>query len=144
MKKHIKKKMKIFLWGKIKKIKLPNVSWFVFAVCILLVMMMIFPSFFHRLPVYDYYIAENELPYELQIYGSINYEENEEIYISIGGFKQKVDRSGEYSLNFVSNDKEKISVCIIDKQGELLDYFLFSMENNQWSKKFDCTIHGGN
>ena len=136
--------MKIFLWGKIKKIKLPNVSWFVFAVCILLVMMMIFPSFFHRLPVYDYYIAENELPYELQIYGSINYEENEEIYISIGGFKQKVDRSGEYSLNFVSNDKEKISVCIIDKQGELLDYFLISMENNQWSKKFDCTIHGGN
>ena len=134
-KKYRWKKTKIMLKGIIRKARIPNISWFVFGICIFLLAMLLMPKVFHRSPLLDFFIAE--------ISGEILTDELEDIYISIGGFSERIDETGEYRLSFISGKKDNIPICITNKEGELLIYQLISFQNNQWSIRVDFDMSRG-
>ncbi len=136
------KKIILMLKSSVKRMHKPNVSWFVFLLCILLMLMLLFPRFFQRVPIYEVLNSEMNIPYELRIHGNISLNENLTVYIHIGGYKEEVSGDGEYSLSFLSNCKGMIPVCITDKKGELLDFFVISFAQNEWSKEKNIYIGG--
>lgn len=136
MKKSYKlKKIIIMLKKSAKKIHKPNISWLIFGLCIVLMLMLMFPCVFQRSPIYSVLNHELNLPYELQIRGEVVLKENIAVYLNIGGYKVLVSDNGEYSLKFLSASKDMIPVCITDKEGEILDFFVISFDYDEWIKE---------
>lgn len=129
------KKTIIMLKRSAKKIHTPNISWFIFGLCIVLMLMLMFPHVFQRAPIYSVLNHELNLPYELQIRGNVVLKENSVVYIHIGGYKVLVSDNGEYSLKFLSASKDMIPVCITDNEGEILDFFVISYDYDEWIKE---------
>lgn len=143
MKKSYKlKKVILMLKSGVKRIHKPNISWLVFLLCILLMLMLLFPRFFQKVPIYGVLNSKMNIPYELQMHGNISLNAKMVVYIHIGGYKEEVSGDGEYTLNFLSNSKGEIPVCITDREGNLLDFFVISFAQNEWSKEKNIFIGG--
>lgn len=133
------KKIRIMLVGKCKKIRIPNVSWIVFSICICLMVMMLFPQVLHRAPIYRIIGDKIAVPHELEIYGNIYLPENVEASVYVGGFSSKINDDGSYELNFLADTKE-FMINIIDNEGNLLFYSEEICSEYEWTKRVDVNL----
>ena len=140
MKSYRFKKAIIMVRGKINKMKKPNISWLIFGLCILLMLMLLIPPVFQRVPVYDFFRVKNALPYELSIYGQIFLTEDIQADVYVGGYMTTVDEFGKYTLDFLSASKETIIVCIVDDEHNIIDYSVISFSKNEWSKEINICL----
>lgn len=138
MKQYKLKRTKIAIIGKISRIKKPNISHIIFSICILFFMLSLLTTAFQRTPIYNIFNKSLELPYELQLYGNITSEEVTVIYI--GGYKYRVDSNGTYCLDFITDSKTSILVCLLDMHGDIVFNSIISYAPNEWSKELNINL----
>lgn len=126
---------KVKRFFKVTKINI-NSSWVVFSVCILLMVMLLFPSLFKRFPTYSILHAELNLPHEFEVCGKITNEliDKENLYVYVGGYNVKVNDDGYFELEFLSSCKEKIMFCILDEKEHIVYKSMLNYMDNEWEK----------
>lgn len=124
-----------------KKIKnKPNVSWVIFTICIMLMLMLLIPKMFQRFPIFDVTNLKMSVPYTLEIYGDIFIEKNRDINILVGGYDATILENEQFCIEFLSSTKERIPVCVIENNDKLIYYTIIDYEPNEWKKEIDIIL----
>lgn len=126
--------------------KVGCLSRLVFGLAIILFLLTIIPSFFYRMPFYDYLYKNGKFPYEFSISGNVyNTKEgtvdSEKLNVVaanvyVGGYSTKTDINGEFKLKFMSKDSKDIPVVIIYNDKEYV-YQVTYDENDEVYEGFN-------
>ena len=140
------KKARMFLrrgLNTIKKIVTQLIFWFPIILSILIVLLIITPSLFHRYPIYSYFSTELRLPYTYSLNGNICFHNSAGsaecvlVTISVGGYSQTINSNDSIHLKFLSATSQKIPVVITynttnGKKNTQIEYLSF--DQNVYSK----------
>ncbi len=126
--------------------KVGFLSRLVFGLAIILFLLTIIPSFFYRMPFYDYLYKNGVFPYEFSMSGIVyNTKEgavdSEKLNVVganvyVGGYSTKTDINGEFELKFLSKDSKDIPVVIIYNDKEYV-YQVTYDENDEVYEGFN-------
>ena len=137
----------IKLKSKIGKIKRINFAVIIFGITMLLLLSIVIPGFFQRYLYYSVFANNLELPYELEMYGSLISENESTDYSSytvyVGGYSKKVEEDGSYEIDFLSETRNDIVIVVLDENDKIY-YYSKILWGNEERKKLDIRIRGSN
>lgn len=126
--------------------KVGCLSRLVFGLAIILFLLTIIPSFFYRMPFYDYLYKNGVFAYGFSINGIVYDTKHETVdserlkvvgaSVYVGGFSTKTDVNGEFELKFMSKESKNIPVLIIYNDKEYV-YQVTYDENDELYEGFN-------